>query len=126
MAHIGLALTYNDDNDGIPDMYVDPVTGSLALVYDSEAVGQHAKQRIKCFRGECPLDTEAGTPWLSEIMGKRYDPALSEAIVKTEIINTHGVSSITSFSVSFDRRKRELKTFNIRGLTEYDESFTIS
>lgn len=35
-------------------------TGSLVLVRDAEAVGQHARQRLMMFRGEWFLDPEAG------------------------------------------------------------------
>jgi hypothetical protein len=95
---------------------IDPVTddlflrsdGNLATVNDAEAVGQHVRQRLTTFAGEWFLDTTAGVPWLTDILGKAYDPALAESVVKAEILNTDGVTEITSFSVSFDKATRGL------------------
>lgn len=119
MAHLGIAIDQKTN-----DWFLEP-DGTLSMVQDAEAVGQHARNRVKLFYGEWFLDTECGVPWLDEIMGKAYDPALNESILKAEIINTDGVTEITSFSSDFERRTRELRSFNVRVWTEYDQEIII-
>lgn len=115
MNHIGLAI-HPDTND----LYLTR-TGDLAVVREAKAVGEHIRQRLMTFAGEWFLDTAAGMPWLDRIFAQAYDPALAEAIVKAEILNTEGVKEITSFSVSFDPDVRRLNIKDVEVLTVYDE-----
>jgi len=115
MNHIGLAIDQTTNDLSLA------ADGNLAMATDAAAVGQHARQRLMTFAGEWFLDTIAGVPWLGEIMGKKYDPALAEAVVKAEILDTDGVEEITSFSVSFTRDIRRLEIKDIEVLTVYDE-----
>lgn len=112
--HLGLSLDPETN-----DLHFDG-NNSLVLVRDASAVGQHVRQRLMTFQGEWFLDTTAGVPWLAQIMGKDYDPALAEAVVKAEILNTDAVTEITTFSVGFNRGTRDLQIRNIEVLTEYD------
>ena len=113
---------------------IDPATndlflatdGNLATVTRAQAVAQHVRQRLKSFSGEWFLDTTAGVPWLDQVLGRQYDPALAESVIKAEILNTDGVTEITSFSVRFDRTKRALEAYNITVLTIYDEEVNVS
>lgn len=118
--HVGLSLSNEDDKGGIPDIYADE-NNNIALVQDARAVAQHIKQRLKMHRGEWDLDFEAGVPWLDELLGRQYDPALAEDVVKTCIVETHGVREITQFSVSFDVITRGVLPRSIRVLTVYDD-----
>jgi len=106
------------------DLYLD-AAGNLATVTDAEAVGQHAKQRLGTFQGEWAYDTTAGVPWLSQILGKGYDPALAESVVKAELLDTDGVTEITSFSVGFEKGTRGLIINEVEVLTDYDEVATL-
>lgn len=99
--------------------------GTLAVVHDVEAIGQHVRQRLKTFHGEWFLDTEAGVPWLDEVFGRAYDPALSEALVKAEILDTIGVQEIITFGVAFNQTRRELIISEIEVLTMYDEKVVV-
>lgn len=119
MNRIGIAL----DQDA-NDIFLNP-DGNLAMAYDAEAVGQHARQRVQTFAGEWYLDTTAGLPWVQQILGKRYDAALAEAVVKSEVLNTDGVTEITSFSVSFDRASRGVFIRSVEVGTEYDEEVSL-
>ncbi|WP_018445508.1 hypothetical protein [Rhizobium gallicum] len=94
--------------------------GNLSTVSDAEAVGQHVRQRLSTFTSEWFLDTTAGVPWLDQILGKAYDPALAESVVKAEILNTDGVTEITSFSVSFDKATRGLIIRSVEVGTMFD------
>lgn len=122
ISRIGLAL--QRDGDAPADLFLDE-TGNLAVVTDAEAVGQHVRQRLMTFEGEWFLDAKAGVQWLSEILGFNYDPTLAEALTKAEILNTDGVTGIDSFSVSFDRETRNLKSYNITVNTVYDGRVSI-
>lgn len=122
MNHIGISLEKNEA--GIPDIHLDSV-GNLAFVRDAEAVGQHAKQRLNTFEGEWFLDTAAGVPWLSEILGRSYDPELAESVVKSCLLLTDGIEEITAFSVRFNRALRNLENFSISVRTIYDEEINL-
>ncbi|MBX4889763.1 hypothetical protein [Rhizobium bangladeshense] len=100
-------------------------SGDLATVSDAEAVGQHVRQRLSTFTGEWFLDTTAGVPWLDRILGKAYDPALAESVVKAEILNTDGVTEITSFSVTFDKATRGLIIRSVEVGTMFDEEVSV-
>lgn len=117
--HLGLAL-----DPATNDLFL-RADGGLAIVTRAEAVGQHVRQRLKTFEGEWFLDTEAGLPWMDRLLGKRYNPALAEALVKAEIINTDGVTSIESFSISFAKDVRDLRIRDVEVLTEYDQKVGI-
>lgn len=94
--------------------------GNLKMVTEAEAVGQHVRQRLSTFSGEWFLDTTAGVPWLTDILGKQYDPAIAESVVKAEILNTDGVTEITSFSVGFDKATRGLVIKSVEVGTIFD------
>ena len=118
MSHFAFSLA--DRGDGIYDLHLGD-TGDLATVTDTEAVGQHARQRLMTYYGEWFLNIEVGVRWLQDIMGKAFDPGLSEALVKAEILDTDGITSIEGFSVSFARNRRELIINEITVQTTYDE-----
>lgn len=117
--HIGLAIDQTTN-----DLYLDS-SNNLAMAKDAQAVGEHVRQRLMTFYGEWFLDTTAGVKWLTEILGQRYDPALAEAVVKAEILDTDGVTGISGFSVSFVRGRRELNIRGIQVATVYREEVTI-
>jgi hypothetical protein len=114
--HVGLAI-----DPATNDLYLE-ADGNLAMVEDAEAVGQHVRQRLKTFAGEWFIDKNAGVKWLTEVLGRRYDPALAEALIKAEILRTDGVTEITSFSVRFDRVERRLAGYSININTIYGEA----
>lgn len=99
--------------------------GDLSVAKGERAVGVHIKNRLMTFKGEWFLDTDAGVPWLHDLLGSRYDPALAEAVVKAEILNTHGVVEITSFSVAFVNDLRKLDIREITVLTDNGEEITV-
>jgi hypothetical protein len=116
---IGLAI-----DEATNDLFL-RTDGSLAVVADAEAVGQHGRQRLQTYSGEWFLDTTCGVPWLDQILGKAYDPALAESVVKAELLDTDGIVEITSFSVAFDRPTRGLIIRGINVLTMFDEEVAL-
>ena len=121
--HVGLSLSPEDDYAGIPDIHF--VNGVLQMVTDARAVAQHIKQRLKMHKGEWDFDRESGVPWLDDLLGRQYDAALAEDVVKNCIIETHGVTEITQFSIRFDRASRGVLPRGIRVLTVYDEEVAL-
>lgn len=119
---VGLALRVSDN--GAQDLSID-ASGDLELVYDAEAVGQHTRQRLQTHVGEWFLDTSVGVPWLKQILGKGYDPALADAVTKACILGTDGVTEITTFSVSFALASRGLVIKSVNVLTDYDKEVRI-
>lgn len=116
---IGLAIDSKTN-----DLFI-RANGSLAVVEDAEAIGQHVRQRLKTFREEWFLDTTVGVPWLREVFGNAYDPALAESVVKAEILDTAGVTQIDGFAVSFDRVTRGLIINGVEVLTVYDQTVSV-
>ena len=119
MNHFGLAI-----NPVTNDLMLD-ASGGLAVVTKAKAVGQHARQRLMAFEGEWFLDTTAGLPWIDRLLGAAYNPALAEAVVKAELLDTSGVTAIASFSVGFERVKRNLVIQNVQVETVYDQEATV-
>ena len=117
--HCGLAIDPETN-----DLFLTRL-GELAIVEGAEACGQHARQRIMTFQGEWFLDNTAGMPWLSDIMGKRYNPELAEAIVKNEILDTDGITDISNLSVSFNNEIRNLMIRQVEVSTIYNEEVAI-
>ena len=121
MTHIGLSL--EDRGDGIYDLHFE--AGELVTVTDAHAVGQHVRQRLKTYYGEWFMDRAAGVQWLDLVLGSGYDPALAESVVKGAILDTHGVTAVTSFAVRFDRAKRHMVGHSITVRTIYDEEVAV-
>lgn len=119
MTHFGLSI-----DPATNDLHLTS-QGHLATVADAASVGQHVRQRLMTFAGEWFLDTTVGVPWLTEILGKGYDPALAEAVVKAEILDTDGVTEITSFSVGFTRSTRALIVKDVSVGTVYDQEVRV-
>ena len=120
---IGLAL--RRDGSAPADLYLDE-NGSLAVVRDTEAVGQHVRQRLMTYLGEWFLDRFVGVPWIRDIVGHGYDPVMAESVLKAEILDTDGVTEINSFSVRFDNSTRGLAAYDIDVMTDYDQEASVS
>jgi len=74
------------------------------LIDSPEAVAQAIKTRLLLMRGEWFLDTTAGTPYATEILGVGT-ASTRDLAVKRVILQTPGVKQITNYSsVVVDRR----------------------
>jgi len=80
----------------------------LAIVRGAERVKQNILIKLKLWRGEWFLDTEAGTPYLEDILGKRISLAGALAAIRASILEVDSVSGISTFSYTFDRKTRVL------------------
>jgi len=97
------------------DIALDKVTHDLVLTNNdlvmldgAERVRQHLAIKLKIWVGEWFMDTEFGTPYLSDILGKQVSLAGSVAALKKSISEVDGVQSITRFEFDFNRSSRSL------------------
>lgn len=115
-------------------LYLDPDThdlaldqaGNLKLARDAEAIGQHAKQRLKTFQGEWFLDTAAGVPWMTYVFPRPPSLAIAESIIKREIAQTPGVNAILSFDMRYALDLRGLEVLKTEITTVYDGDDSLS
>lgn len=122
MDRVSLALA--PSAPGGHDLFLD-ADGQIAFAHDAEAVGQHIRCRLMAHRGEWFLDTMAGTPWLDRILGKQVDLTLAEAVIKSEILNTDGVTGIANFDLRFRGARRSVDLVSATVETAYDEDVAI-
>jgi len=97
------------------DIALDKITHDLVLVDNdlvmldgAERVRQNLAIKLKLWSGEWFLDTEFGTPYLTEILGKQISLAGAVAALKKSISDVDGVQSITRFEFDFNRSSRNL------------------
>lgn len=121
MSDAAFGLSIDQDTN---DLYLD-ASGNIGTVNNAEAVGEHVRQRLQTYAGEWYLDVTIGVPWLEDILGRKYDPALAEAVVKAEILNTEYISGITGFSISFNKATRGVNIKDITVATSFDEEVAI-
>ncbi|AFC85926.1 hypothetical protein [Frateuria aurantia] len=69
-----------------------------------EAVAQAVLTRLRLLVGEWFLDTTAGTPWATQILGKGTS-SVYDSVIKNRILGTTGVQSIDCYSSSVSDRK---------------------
>lgn len=105
--------------------------GHQNVATGDEAVVQKVRSRLRVVRGEWFLDTSVGIPYwptagnTGATFADRPAPlSLVEAEIKTCILDTVGVASLDSFSVSLDRNTRAL-TVNASGTLEDASEWSI-
>lgn len=77
------------------------------LTNSPEAVAQAVKTRLALLTGEWFLDTTAGTPYATEVLGTGTRETYDEAI-RERILGTEGVTEITDYSSTFSGETRHL------------------
>ena len=76
--------------------------GQTAFYRDQpEAVAQAVETRLAMRFGEWFLDTSAGTPWDTKVLGK-FTSATRDSTIRARILGTTGVAAIDSYSSTFD------------------------
>lgn len=73
-----------------------------------EAPAQLAETRLMLFLGEWYQDLRAGTPWNTQVLGK-YTGAIRDPVIRSRILGTTGITSITAYDSSLDRETRQFK-----------------
>lgn len=82
-------------------------SGADFLANSPEAVAQAVLTRLRLWKGEWFINTEDGTPYASDVLGKRFQRKNPDSIIKQRILGTPGVTEITSYSSSFDGDSRQ-------------------
>lgn len=84
------------------------VNNTITMIDGAERVRQHLQIKLRLFSSEWFLDTEFGTPYLSDILGKQISLGGSVAALKKSILEVDGVQTITRFDYLFNRSARNL------------------
>jgi len=97
--------------------------GDIVMIDEPQATRQRLEQKLRLWQGEWFLNTDAGFPWLSEILGQRPRPEVVRSLIFDLVTNDPGVRSIESLQVEFDAQSdRQLRiAFNAilsSGVTE--------
>lgn len=82
--------------------------GAIATVQDGAEVVQHVRSRLLFYLEECAWDQTAGVPYFQRIFKKPANLAEAEALLKTEIIQTPGVSELIDFALQYNANTRRL------------------
>lgn len=80
--------------------------GNILVITGIESLAENIDQRLKLFRGKYFLDTNAGVPYLQNILVKPVDPGLAASILNAEILKEPEVTGLTDVTVSLDRNTR--------------------
>lgn len=94
--------------------------GRANFVNGAAAVGQAVYTRLLMLRGEWFLDTDAGVPYLTDIMTKPVNLARVESAIKQIILETDGVNQVRSFSMVYDNTTRSV-VIAANVVTDYDD-----
>lgn len=100
-AMLDIALSSNHD--------LDTSSLDLKLVDKAAQVRQQLLIKLKLWRGEWFLDTEFGTPYLQQILGKQLTLSGALAALRKSILEVEGVRQILSFSYKFNNSTRKLE-----------------
>jgi hypothetical protein len=81
---------------GLANFYID----------NAQAVGQKVTTRLDLLLGSWYLDTSKGVDWFNKILGTNTS-ATRDLLIKETILNTTGVTAITSYTSTVDTVTRE-------------------
>ena len=112
------SLTSGLPGKGLPigrDLEIDPDTndlilagGDLVLVKDVAGIRQEAEIRMGFFLGEWFLDQTQGVPYFQDIFVKAPNLTAIKTILTDAVLETQGISSLTSLELDYDRSARKL------------------
>lgn len=83
-------------------------TSQQALLADRDAVAQTIGTRLRLFQGEWWENLTEGTPLFQSILGTGRQLAAIAAVIRTRILGTPYVQSISNVSISLNHSNRAL------------------
>ena len=98
-----LDIRLNSDHD------LDVTALDFSLVDQAEQVRQQLLIKLRLWVGEWFLDTDFGTPYLQEILGKQLTLSGAIAALRKSILEVEGVRTITEFEYNFSASERRLQ-----------------
>lgn len=81
--------------------------GVRNYLINSDEVKQSVLCRLWSFKNDWALDMDAGLPWF-ELMGRNIDMKQIEQNVRACVLETAGVTEITSYNATLNRETRKL------------------
>lgn len=75
------------------------------FVNQAAGVGQNVQTRLGLYVGDWWLDISAGTPWRTQVLGRRTD-ATRDPAMRARILGTTGVTGIATYASQLDRSTR--------------------
>lgn len=85
------------------------ITGlDLSVIKGADRVRQNVLIKLRLWTSEWFLDTEFGTPYIDQILGKQISLGGAVAALKKSILEVNDVSAITQFTYEFNRSARAL------------------
>lgn len=113
------------------DIKLDPTTHDISAsgfdftttTDDVDALIQRLKIRLMSFKGDWFLNTDFGVPYFQEIFVSRNPKDDADTIFKLQITSMDGVSSLMSYSSTFNNSTRE---FNLDFKVKLDNGLVVS
>lgn len=107
MADLSLELDPISSNFG--DLFIDETTNDLMITPTTlYGIQQHILQRLRVYLGEWYLNNQIGLPYFQQILVKNPQQSLIDAIFQSTIIQTPGVTALTSYSFKPNFVSRQL------------------
>lgn len=76
------------------------------LVNSPDAVGQCIKTALGLWQGQWFLDTSAGVPYNTKVLG-RYTGSTRDVVLRNAILGVPGVTAILAYASQLDRNTRK-------------------
>lgn len=103
------------------DIILDPTNHDMQIVNKDillfqsleELTAQKLKIRLLSYRGEWFRDISTGIPYLQTVLGRRNSLESADVEIKTTIVNTENVSTITQYSSSIDNNRKLTVIFSV-------------
>jgi hypothetical protein len=96
----------------------DYTIGQPFLANNVQAVSQAATTRMKLWLGEWFVDNTDGTPYLTEVLGERYNKQ-PDAALKRRLLGTPGVTQLISYTSQYVGGQSRLYQVNASLQTQY-------
>lgn len=85
----------------------DIVTSGVQFISEREEISQTIRTRLRLFLGEYFRNSQDGTPWFQEILGKGSTLTNKDAAIKRRIVQTDGVLRILTYDADYDINTRQ-------------------
>jgi hypothetical protein len=87
------------------------VTSGQQFISGSAEVGQTIVTRLRLFTTEYFRDLSEGTDWWNKVLGKGNDTGQADAVIRSRIAQTIGVTRIIEYNSDYDLNERKFSVF---------------
>ena len=84
----------------------DIVTSGVQFISGRDEIAQTIRTRLRLFFGEYFRDSQDGTPWFEQVLGKGSTLTNKDAVIKRRIIQTPGVLQLLTYNADYDINTR--------------------